>query len=196
RAAEYRDGATFEHTERVADLAARLATELGWAASQVELLRLAAPLHDIGKLAVADAVLLKAGKLTEEEFEQVKVHAEAGASILSDTRSDVLRMGREIARSHHEWWDGSGYPHGRSGTAIPEAGRIVALADVYDALTSPRPYKAAWTHEQARAELLRLSGRQFDPAVVEAFLRASENGFPEDPDTPRLPEREEAAALA
>lgn len=171
RAAEYRDGATFEHTERVADLAARLATELGWKSDEVELLRLSAPLHDIGKLAVADAVLLKAGKLSDEEFEQVKVHAEAGASILSDTHSDVLRMGREIARSHHEWWDGSGYPHRLAGTAIPEAGRIVALADVYDALTSPRPYKDAWTHEQARNELLRLNGRQFDPAVIEAFLR-------------------------
>jgi putative nucleotidyltransferase with HDIG domain len=171
RAAEYRDGATYEHTERVADLAARIAAELGWDADRVALLRLAAPLHDIGKLAVSDAVLLKAGKLTHDEFEQVKVHAEAGASILSDAQSDVLRMGREVARAHHEWWDGSGYPYGLSGSAIPEAGRIVALADVYDALTSPRPYKAAWTHQRARDELTRLRGRQFDPDVVDAFLR-------------------------
>ena len=119
RAAEYRDGATYEHTERVADLAARIAAELGWDADRVALLRLAAPLHDIGKLAVSDAVLLKAGKLTRDEFEQVKVHAEAGASILSDAQSDVLRMGREVARAHHEWWDGSGYPYGLSGSAIP-----------------------------------------------------------------------------
>lgn len=173
RAAEYRDGATYEHTERVADLAARLATELGWDAERVELLRLAAPLHDIGKLAVTDTVLLKPGKLTDDEFDQVKVHAEAGASILSDARSDVLRMGREVARSHHEWWDGTGYPHGLAGTAIPEAGRIVALADVYDALTSPRPYKDAWTHEQARDEIVRFRGTHFDPDVVDAFLRLS-----------------------
>jgi putative two-component system response regulator len=171
RAAEYRDGATYEHTERVAGLAARLASALGWDPERVELLRLAAPLHDLGKLAVADAVLLKAGKLTHEEFEQVKGHAEAGASILSGAHSDVLRMGREIARTHHEWWDGTGYPHGLGGTAIPAAGRIVALADVYDALTSPRPYKNAWTHDQARAELVRLRGRQFDPDVVDAFLK-------------------------
>lgn len=171
RAAEYRDGATHEHTARVADLAAELATELGWASDRVELLRLAAPLHDIGKLAVPDAVLLKPGKLTAAEFEQVKTHAEAGAAILSGTRSDVLQMGREIARTHHEWWDGTGYPHGTSGTAIPEAGRIVALADVYDALTSARPYKHAWTPEDARAEIARLRGTHFDPRVVDAFLR-------------------------
>ena len=171
RAAEYRDGATYEHTERVADLAARIAAELGWDADRVALLRLAAPLHDIGKLAVSDAVLLKAGKLTHDEFEQVKVHAEAGASILSERSSDVLRLGREVARAHHEWWDGSGYPYGLSGSAIPEAGRIVALADVYDALTSPRPYKEAWPHQRAREELTRLRGRQFDPDVVDAFLR-------------------------
>lgn len=171
RAAEYRDGATHEHTERVADLAAQLATELGWSPERVELLRLAAPLHDIGKLAVADAVLLKPGRLTSDEFEQVKAHAEAGASILSGTHSDVLQMGREIARAHHEWWNGSGYPHGRSGAEIPEAGRIVALADVYDALTSPRPYKDAWTHERARDEIVRLRGTHFDPQVVDAFLR-------------------------
>ena len=122
RAAEYRDGATYEHTERVADLAARIASELGWEPDRVALLRLAAPLHDIGKLAVSDAVLLKAGKLTDDEFEQVKVHAEAGASILSDAQSDVLRMGREIARAHHEWWDGSGYPYGLAGRAIRRGG--------------------------------------------------------------------------
>lgn len=171
RAAEYRDGATHAHTSRVADLVARIAGELGWPEAEVELLRLAAPLHDIGKLAVPDAVLLKPGKLTAAEFELVKVHAEAGATILADTRSDVLRMGREVARSHHEWWDGTGYPYGLAGEAIPPSGRIVALADVYDALTSPRPYKEAWTPDRARAEILRLAGRQFDPAVVEAFLR-------------------------
>ena len=116
-------------------------------------------------------MLLEPGKLTQDEFEHVKVHAEAGASILGGARSDVLQMGREIARSHHEWWDGSGYPHGLKGTEIPEAGRIVALADVFAALTSARPYKPAWTEAQARAELLRLRGRHFDPDAVDAFLR-------------------------
>ena len=109
--------------------------------------------------------------MAHAEFEQIKAHAEAGASILSSTTSAVLRVGRLIARTHHEWWDGSGYPHGLPGEEIPLPGRIVALADVYDALTSERPYKRAWSSEDARAEIVRLGGRQFDPAVVEAFLR-------------------------
>ena len=171
RAAEYRDDATHQHTERVAELAARLATELGRDPAEVQLIRLAAPLHDIGKLAVADSLLLKAGKLNHDEYEQIKAHAEAGARILSSTTSDVLRLGREIARTHHEWWDGSGYPNGLAGEAIPLSGRIVALADVFDALTNPRPYKPAWTVADAHAEIDRLTGRQFDPAVVAAFRR-------------------------
>jgi putative two-component system response regulator len=170
RAAEYRDGATHEHTERVADLVARIAAQLGRPAHEVELLRLAAPLHDIGKLAVSDLVLRKPGSLSEEEFAEIRSHAEAGAAILDDVRSDVLRMGREIARTHHEWWNGTGYPEGLAGEAIPLSGRIVALADVFDALTSERPYKRAWKPSTARREIAALSGRQFDPAVVRAFL--------------------------
>jgi putative nucleotidyltransferase with HDIG domain len=171
RAAEYRDDATHQHTERVAELAARLAAELGLDADAVELIRLAAPLHDIGKLAVADSLLLKAGTLSDDEYEQIKAHAEAGARILSSTNSDVLRVGRDIARTHHEWWDGSGYPNSLAGEAIPLSGRIVALADVFDALTNSRPYKPAWTMADALAEIDRLTGRQFDPAVVAAFRR-------------------------
>jgi putative nucleotidyltransferase with HDIG domain len=171
RAAEYRDDATHQHTERVARLAARLASELGSTSAEVELIRVAAPLHDIGKLAIPDSVLLKAGALSPEEFERVKVHAEAGAAILAGTTSDVLRLGQEIARTHHEWWDGTGYPHGLAGEAIARSGRIVALADVFDALTNPRPYKRAWPLADALAELQRLRGRQFDPAVVDAFMR-------------------------
>jgi hypothetical protein len=168
-AAEYRDDQTQEHTERVARTAALLAERLGLAEAEVSLLQQAAPLHDIGKLAVSDALLLKPGKLTGEEFEQVKKHPAAGAAILSGSTYDVLCLAEEIALTHHEWWDGSGYPAGLSGEAIPLSGRIVALADVFDALTHPRPYKQAWLLADAVAEIERLQGSQFDPAVVDAF---------------------------
>jgi response regulator RpfG family c-di-GMP phosphodiesterase len=168
-AAEYRDGATYEHTERVARTAGLLAERLELPAATVSLIRQAAPLHDLGKLAVSDAVLRKPGKLTAAEFEQIKGHAAAGAAILSGSTSAVLCLAQEIALSHHEWWDGSGYPAGLGGDAIPLSGRIVALADVYDALTHARPYKRAWSAARAAAEIQRLSGRQFDPAVVDAF---------------------------
>jgi putative two-component system response regulator len=135
----------------------------------VALYRLAAPLHDIGKLAVSDALLLKPGKLTPDEVLQMKRHAAAGAAILSGSTSDVLRLASEIALSHHEWWDGSGYPNGLKGDAIPLSGRIVAIADVFDALAHARPYKQAWPLDDAVAEIERLCGRQFDPAIVEAF---------------------------
>jgi len=170
-AAEYRDDDTFEHTERIRESAALIATELGLSVSEVELLRLAAPLHDIGKLGVSDAILLKPGRLTSEEFEHVRRHAELGAGILSGSSSPVLRAGEEIARTHHEWWDGTGYPTGLEGDEIPLFGRIVAVADVFDALTHERPYKAAWPVEEAVAEIGRLRGIQFDPRVVDAFER-------------------------
>ncbi|HXF98718.1 MAG TPA: HD domain-containing phosphohydrolase [Gaiellaceae bacterium] len=170
-AAEYRDDATSEHAERVARTAALLAERLGRPQAEVELLRLAAPLHDIGKLAVPDALLLKPGPLTPAEVEQMRTHAAAGAEILGGSSSDVLRLGEEIARTHHEWWDGSGYPSGLAGEQIPLSGRLVALADVFDALTHERPYKRAWPLEEAVREIHRLSGRQFDPAVVAAFAQ-------------------------
>jgi len=170
-AAEYRDDETFEHTERIRESAALLAAELGLSASEVELIRDAAPLHDIGKLGVSDAVLLKPGKLTSEEFAHVQRHAEVGARILSGSSSRVLQAGEEIAQSHHEWWDGSGYPAGLRGEAIPLFARIVAVADVFDALTHKRPYKTAWPVEDAVAEIRRLRGIQFDPGVVDAFDR-------------------------
>jgi hypothetical protein len=169
RAAEYRDHSTHRHTERVARTSALLAARLGWPAPEIDLLRLAAPLHDIGKLAVPDTVLLKPGKLTPAEFEEIKRHATAGASILADSASGVLRLGEEIALTHHEWWDGSGYPGGAGSDAIPLSGRIVALADVFDALTHARPYKQAWPVDDAVREVERLAGRQFDPEVVHAF---------------------------
>jgi putative two-component system response regulator len=135
------------------------------------LIHQAAPLHDLGKLALPDAILLKRAKLSVAEYQQVKQHPAAGAAILSGSSSKVLRLAEEIALTHHEWWDGSGYPAGLAGPAIPLGGRIVALSDVFDALTHTRPYKRAWPIERALAEVRRLAGVQFDPAVVEAFFK-------------------------
>jgi putative nucleotidyltransferase with HDIG domain len=175
-AAEYRDDVTFQHTDRVARTAGLLAAQLGLSEQAVALIRQAAPLHDIGKLAVSDTILLKPASLTAEEFETMKGHAAAGASILADSRSAVLRLAQEIALTHHEWWDGSGYPAGLAGADIPLSGRIVALADVLDALTHVRPYKPAWPLAEAVAEVCRLGGRQFDPGIVDAFRELAAAG--------------------
>ena len=169
-AAEYRDHLTFEHTERVGRTAAQLAERLGEPERHVNLIRQAAPLHDIGKLGVSDAILLKPGKLSPDEFEQVKRHTLHGSELLSGSISDVLKLARDIALTHHEWWDGTGYPHGLRGHEIPQCGRIVAVADVFDALTHERPYKPAWPIERAVEEIRRLRHRQFDPDVVDAFV--------------------------
>lgn len=168
-AAEYRDDDTYEHTERVANSAAALASHLGLSAGEVELIRHAAPLHDIGKLAISDTILLKPGKLTPAELEAMRTHAVAGATILSGSNSDVLLLAEQVALTHHEWWNGAGYPRRLRGAEIPQCGRIVALADVFDALTHERPYKEAWPIERAVAEVHRLRGEQFDPEVVAAF---------------------------
>jgi len=144
---------------------------LGCPEAESELIRLAAPLHDVGKLGVSDSILLKPGKLTAVEFEQVKQHTVGGAHILRDSSSDILKLAEQIALNHHEWWNGKGYPHGLRGLEIPLAARIVALADVFDALTHERPYKHAWPVDEATVEIERLRGRQFDPAVVDAFDR-------------------------
>ena len=169
-AAEYRDDETYQHTERVGHVAAKLALGLDLPAGQVTLLRQAAPLHDVGKLAIPDCILLKAGKLTSAEFEVMKTHAPLGARLLSSGSSPVLQMAAVIAGTHHERWDGGGYPKGLSGEAIPLVGRIVAVADVFDALTHDRPYKRAWSADEAVAEIGRCAGGQFDPRVVTAFL--------------------------
>jgi putative two-component system response regulator len=168
RAAD-RDQSAEEHNARVARTAALLAERLGLPASEVALLRHAAPLHDIGKLAISDAILLKPGALTPDEVRQMRRHVLSGAAMLSGGFSDVIQVAREIALTHHEWWDGTGYPSGLAGAAIPICGRIVALADVFDALTHERPYKSAWPVDRAVAEIHRLRGLQFDPAVVDAF---------------------------
>ncbi len=169
-AAEYRDDETYQHTERVGHVAARIALGLDLPAGQVTLLRQAAPLHDVGKLAIPDRILLKPGKLTREEFDVMKTHAELGSRLLSSGSSPVLQMAAVIAATHHERWDGAGYPRRLAGEEIPLVGRIVAVADVFDALIHDRPYKSAWPLELAIEEIVRGSGTQFDPRVVAAFM--------------------------
>jgi PAS domain S-box-containing protein len=169
-AAEYHDDDTSQHTERVGVTAAEIGVQLALGAEQIKLLREAAPLHDVGKLAIPDSILLKPGKLSVQEYEVMKTHAALGARLLSDSHSPVLQMATIIAATHHERWDGAGYPAGLAGEAIPLVGRVVAVADVFDALTHDRPYKSAWPVEQAIAEIQRTAGSQFDPRVVAAFL--------------------------
>ena len=170
RAAEFRDDNTGQHTERVGQMAALLAREIGLPDGQVALIRRAAPLHDVGKIGIPDSILLKLGKLTSEEFALVKTHTAIGARILSGSRFALLQLAEEIARTHHERWDGTGY-EGLTRDSIPLVGRIVAVADVFDALTQKRPYKPAWPVEDAAAEMDRQRGQQFEPELVDAFLR-------------------------
>ena len=168
-AAEYRDDATGQHTQRVGRTAALVAGGLGVEAEEAELIRYAATLHDVGKIGVPDAILLKPGKLTGAEFERMKGHVTVGATILSGSRSPLLQVAEQVALTHHEWWDGSGYVAGMKADEIPLAGRIVAVADVFDALTHHRPYKSAMSVDEALAVIHGLRGSQFDPDVVDAF---------------------------
>jgi len=170
-AAELRDDDTGCHVSRVSEYAARLAHEAGLAPERCELIRRASPLHDIGKIGIPDRILLKPGKLTDEEFAVMKSHVLVGARILQGSTSAVVRLAESIALTHHERWDGRGYPAGLSGSDIPIEGRIVAICDVFDALTSERPYKHAWPVEKAVAELERCAGTQFDADLVACFLR-------------------------
>jgi putative two-component system response regulator len=169
-AAEFRDDNTGQHTQRVGQMSSRLARQLGLPESQVSLIARAAPLHDVGKIGVPDTILLKMGKLSAAEFEVVKQHTVIGARIMSGGKFPLLRLAEEIAFCHHERWDGDGYA-GLRGTDIPLCGRIVAVADVYDALIQQRPYKPAWPPSEAIAEIDRQRMRQFDPDIVDAFLR-------------------------
>jgi putative two-component system response regulator len=169
-AAEYRDDGTHQHPQRVGRTATALAEMLGMDDGQASLIGQAAELHDVGKLAIPDAILLKRHKLADHEFEKLKTHTTAGAAILSGGHSPLMAPAEQIALTHHERWDGSGYPNGLVGGDIPMTGRIVALADVFDALTHPRPYKAAWSIDATLSEIRSLQGRQFDPAVVGAFM--------------------------
>ena len=150
--------------------AALLKAYLGWEAKEVDNIRIAAPIHDVGKLGIPDSIVLKPGKLTPEEFEVMKKHAEIGARILDGSNFDVVKVAREIALSHHERWDGSGYPHGLGGEAIPESARIVAVADVYDSLVSDRVYRPAFPENEALAMIEEEKGRHFDPKILECFF--------------------------
>jgi putative two-component system response regulator len=169
-ATEYRDDDTKAHTGRVGDMASQVASAMNLPQKFVSLLRLAAPLHDIGKIGITDLILLKEGKLTEEEYETMKKHTEIGASILSGSKSEILQLAQEIAITHHERWDGRGYPNKLSGEDIPLSGRIVSVVDVFDALTHERSYKKAWPVEEALAEIKRNAGTQFDPRIVDALM--------------------------
>jgi putative two-component system response regulator len=168
-AAEFRDDNTGQHTRRIGETSALLAKTLGMPPEWIELIRRAAPLHDLGKIGIPDRILLKPGKLTAEEFEVMKTHVHIGARILSGSRSPALQMAEVIALTHHERWDGKGYGGLQSDT-IPLEGRIVAVADVFDALSHARPYKHAWSTEECVAELQKLSGRHLDPNIVRIFL--------------------------
>lgn len=169
RAIEYRDGDTGEHVSRVAQISALIAGAIGLPEDRCRMIYLAAPLHDIGKIGIADAILSKPGKLTPAELEIMRRHVLIGARILENGSSDVIRTAELIAQSHHERWDGAGYPDRLSGADIPVEARVVALADVFDALCSERPYKKAWPIDEARREIVSLSGSHFDPACVAAF---------------------------
>lgn len=170
-AAEYRDHDTTRHTERVGTMAARLASALGMALGDVGLLQRASALHDVGKIGIPDALLLKPGPLTEEEMTVMRTHTLIGAQILGGSDAPLLQLAELIALSHHEWWDGSGYPNGLKGNAIPLCGRIVAVADAFDVVTNDRPYRKAQSVEAGVEEIVSYAGSQFDPRVVEALLR-------------------------
>ncbi|OEC37855.1 two-component system response regulator [Pseudomonas sp. 1D4] len=170
RAASYRDDETGEHILRIGHSAALLARSIGMPEHWCETIRLAAPMHDLGKIGIPDHILLKPGALTEDERRTMMQHPDIGYAILHDERGTLLiDMAADIAYGHHEKWDGSGYPRGLTGEDIPLAARIAAICDVYDALRSPRPYKQAWDLERAQAYILEQSGRHFEPRLVEAM---------------------------
>jgi PAS domain S-box-containing protein len=172
-AAEYRDYDTAEHTARVGERAARLSARLGLPAATVELMGQAAALHDVGKIGIPDQILLKPSALTEEEFGVMKEHTILGSRLLARSDNEVLQLGESIALTHHERWDGHGYPAGLAGEEIPAAGRIVGVVDAFDAMTRDRPYRSARSVDQALAEIARCRGTQFDPRVAAAFLELS-----------------------
>lgn len=167
RASAYRDSETGNHIVRIGESAALIARAYGMSSEWVELIRQAAPMHDVGKIGIADQILLKPGALSDEERRLMQEHPRIGYSILADQHaSELTAMAAEIALTHHEKWDGSGYPNGLSGHQIPLSGRIVAICDVYDALRMPRPYKAAWPVEKAQAFIREQAGKHLDPELV------------------------------
>jgi putative two-component system response regulator len=170
-ASEYRDDDTGDHIRRIGIFAEEIAKELGWPQSDIDTIRLAAPMHDVGKIGVSDSILRKPGKLTEEEFGEIKKHAEIGAGILGESNIPLLRAAKEIALSHHERWDGSGYPGGLKGEEIPVTARIVAIVDVYDALVYDRVYRPAFSEEEALIIMKKGAGTHFDPEIFAVFLK-------------------------
>lgn len=182
RAAELRDEDTGSHIERVGRICERVALAVGMSAEEAERLRVASTLHDVGKIGVPDSVLRKRGELNSEEWEQMKEHTTTGAALLAGSRSPLLQMAEVIARTHHERWNGSGYPHGLRAEQIPLVGRICAVCDVFDALSSERDYKRAWPRDRVVAEVERKRGTHFDPAIVDVFLKIIEQ-FPHENET-------------
>lgn len=174
KAAEFRDDETGKHIERIADYVELISEYMGMERDLKMMLKYAAPMHDVGKIGIPDNILLKPGKLTDEEFDIIKLHTIIGGRILSGTTLPLLELAKEIALSHHERWDGKGYPLGLKGEEIPLSGRIVALTDVFDALTSDRVYKQAWSMEKTLDYIKEQRGRQFDPMVVDAFTALSD----------------------
>jgi putative two-component system response regulator len=170
-AAEFRDDETGRHTERVGEMAALLGAALGMSDDDVFLVRRAAPLHDVGKIGIPDAILRNPKALTADEWEVMRTHTTIGARILSGGRSRVVRLAEEIALNHHEHWNGEGYPRGLRGDGIPLVGRLVMVADAYDALTSDRVYRKAWPSEQVLAYLREYSGKRFDPRITAVLER-------------------------
>ncbi len=165
-----KDEDTGDHIVRMSRYSALIAEKLGLPSRKVQDIRYAAPMHDVGKIGIPDSILMKPGKLTEKEFEIIKTHTTIGAKILADSKAEILKLARQIAISHHEKWNGKGYPQGLSGDKIPIAGRIVGLADVFDALTSKRPYKVPYPVEIACDIIRKERGQHFDPDVTDVFL--------------------------
>ena len=169
-AAEYKDEDTGDHIVRMSRYSAFIAKKLGLPARKVQNISYAAPMHDVGKIGIPDNILMKPGKLTDEEFDFMKTHTNIGAKILAKSKAEILQLAHQIAISHHEKWNGRGYPQGFSGDKIPIAGRIVGLADVFDALTSKRPYKVPYPIEVAVDIIKKERGEHFDPDVADIFL--------------------------
>lgn len=168
-AAEFKDQETSKHTKRVGLYSALLAEKYGLSHDDITKIELAAPMHDAGKIGIADKILLKPNKLSDEEFELMKTHTQLGHDLLFDEENEYLKSAALIALEHHEKWDGSGYPHGKKGEEISIFGRIVAIADVFDALISVRPYKAPWSFEKAYAFIKNNRGTHFDPTLIDLF---------------------------
>ncbi|OIP47469.1 MAG: two-component system response regulator [Fibrobacteres bacterium CG2_30_45_31] len=170
-ASEYKDSETGHHIERMSQYAYQIAVACGMDIVNANLLYNAAPMHDIGKIGIPEAIILKPGRLTKEEFDVVKTHCEIGSRIIGDHTSELLKAAKIVALQHHEKWDGSGYPEGLIGDSIHVYAQIIAVADVFDALTSKRPYKEAWDFDRAVALIKEENGRHFSPGIVVAFLK-------------------------